>query len=65
VLLLLENQGFCLAIVENLPFTPDEVFQLARAAEVPAAAYRVRSLDGETEEILELMFPRRKRVKKV
>jgi len=64
-LLLLDNQGFRLAVVENFPFTPEEVFQLARAAGVPAAAYRVRCLDGQTEEILKLMFPRRKRVKRV
>jgi hypothetical protein len=32
---------------------------------VPAAAYRVRCLDGQVDEIQDLMFPRRARVKKV
>jgi hypothetical protein len=64
-LLLLDDRGYCLAIVENIPFTPEEVFQLARAASVPAAAYRVRCLDIQVEEIQDLMFPRRARVRKV
>ncbi|HWG23890.1 hypothetical protein [Actinospica sp.] len=65
VLLLLDNQGLRLAIVENLPFSPDEVFQLARAAGLPAVAYRVRCLDEQVEDILDLTFPRRGRVKRV
>jgi hypothetical protein len=65
VLLLLDGRGFRLAVVENIPFTPEEVFQLARAAKAPAAAYRVRCLDGQFEEILGLMFPRRRRARRV
>jgi hypothetical protein len=65
VLLLLDGRGFRLAIVENIPFTPEEVFQLAKAAKVPAAAYRVRCDDGQMEETLGLMFPRRRRARRV
>jgi hypothetical protein len=64
-LLLLDDRGYCLAIVENIPFRPNEVLQFAQAADVPAAAYRVRCLDGQVDEIQDLMFPRRARVKKV
>lgn len=58
-LLLLDARGHRLAVVENIPFSSEEVFQLARAAGVPAAAYRVRCLDGQAEEIQDVMFPRR------
>lgn len=64
-LLLLDSQGFRLAVVENFAFTPDQVFQLAKTAGVSATAYRVRCMDGQSEEIVDLMFPKRMRVKKV
>jgi hypothetical protein len=64
-LLLLDDRGYCLAVVGNIPFPPQEVFQLARAAGVPAAAYRVRCLNGQAEEIQDLIFPPRARMKKI
>ena len=63
-LLFLDGRGYRVAAIRNLGFSPDEVFRLARAAAVPAAAYRVQCLEHQTREIQNLMFPRPSRFRR-